>query len=153
MPRRTAGIGAWASNVDFGDADVNYEVDVYTGFSGGEEGLGWDVGVVYYAYPDESDFDYIEAYGGITYKWFSGAWYSNDFGGDSTDGDSPRSMSRPRERAAAGEFLVPAARGLEHGDYWDDRRAMTTSTIPRASATTSATSASAEVRRHSRPTR
>ena len=30
-------LGAWASNVDFGDADVNYEVDVYTGFSGGSE--------------------------------------------------------------------------------------------------------------------
>ena len=54
-------LGAWASNVDFGDADVDYEVDFYTGFSGGEEdGLGWDVGLVYYAYPDESDFNYAE---------------------------------------------------------------------------------------------
>src|SRR5262245_8155981 len=47
-------IGAWASNVDFGDAaDVNYEVDLYTGFSGstGEGGLGWDVGIVAYTYP------------------------------------------------------------------------------------------------------
>ena len=37
-------VGAWASNVDFGDElDVNYEVDVYTGFSGSTEaGLGWD---------------------------------------------------------------------------------------------------------------
>src|SRR5687767_2651799 len=76
-------LGAWASNVDFGDdADVDYEVDLYTGFAGeAEGGLGYDVGVVYYAYPDESDFNYIEAYGGVSYQWFEGKlWYSNDFG-------------------------------------------------------------------------
>lgn len=56
-------VGAWASNVDFGPADVDYEVDLYTGFSGGDEnGLGWDVGLVYYSYPDESDFNYPEIY-------------------------------------------------------------------------------------------
>ena len=34
-------IGAWASNVDFGPGDPSYEVDLYTGFSGGDEdGLG-----------------------------------------------------------------------------------------------------------------
>ena len=84
-------VGAWASNVDFGeDADVDYEVDLYTGFSGGaEDGLGWDVGVVYYTYPDESDFNYLEAYGSLTYDWFKAKlWYSNDFGGDTTDGDT-----------------------------------------------------------------
>jgi len=49
-------VGAWASNVDFGPADIDYEVDLYAGFSGGaEDGLGWDVGIVYYTYPDESD--------------------------------------------------------------------------------------------------
>ncbi|HEY6642488.1 TorF family putative porin [Povalibacter sp.] len=75
-------VGAWASNVDFGPGDPNYEVDLYTGFSGGEEdGLGWDVGIVYYAYPQESDFNYPEIYGGLSYGMFSGKlWYSNDFG-------------------------------------------------------------------------
>ncbi len=30
-------VGAWASNVDFGDdVDIDYEVDLYTGFSGGD---------------------------------------------------------------------------------------------------------------------
>src|SRR4051812_38519191 len=48
-------VGAWASNVDFGSADVDYELDLYTGFSGTSEGgLGWDVGLIYYTYPDES---------------------------------------------------------------------------------------------------
>jgi uncharacterized protein (TIGR02001 family) len=66
-------VGGWASNVDFGDADVDYEIDLYTGFTGGaEDGMGWDVGVIYYTYPDESDFNYLEAYGGVTYDWFEG---------------------------------------------------------------------------------
>jgi uncharacterized protein (TIGR02001 family) len=116
-------LGAWASNVDFGDADVDYEVDVYTGFSGGsEEGLGWDVGVVYYAYPDESDFDYIEAYGGITYQWFDAKlWYSNDFGGDTTDGDTSAiyvEANATLPLPANFKFLLHA--GLSTGDYWDD---------------------------------
>lgn len=76
-------IGAWASNVDFGPGDPSYEVDLYTGFSGGDEdGLGWDVGFQYYAYPEESDFNFPEIYGGLSYGMFSGKlWYSNDFGG------------------------------------------------------------------------
>ncbi len=74
-------IGAWASNVDFGPGDPSYEVDLYTGFSGGDEdGLGWDVGFQYYAYPEESDFNFPEIYGGLSYGMFSGKlWYSNDF--------------------------------------------------------------------------
>ncbi|MBB6095782.1 uncharacterized protein (TIGR02001 family) [Povalibacter uvarum] len=77
-------VGAWASNVDFG-TDVDYEVDLYTGFTGETEGgLGWDVGLVYYAYPDDSDLDYPEIYGSLSYQWFKGKlWYSNDFGATS----------------------------------------------------------------------
>jgi uncharacterized protein (TIGR02001 family) len=73
-------VGAWASNVDF-DNDIDYEVDLYTGFSGGDEdGLGWDVGFVYYAYPDESDANYPEIYGKLSYGLFSGGlYYSNDW--------------------------------------------------------------------------
>jgi len=47
--------GTWASNVDFGDAtDTNIE---------------WDVGVIYYAYPDSSDtdLDFTEIYGALSY--------------------------------------------------------------------------------------
>jgi uncharacterized protein (TIGR02001 family) len=75
-------IGAWASNVDFGpDVAADYEVDLYTGFSGGEEdGLGWDVGFIYYAYPDDSDLNYPEIYGKLSYGMFSGGlFYSNDW--------------------------------------------------------------------------
>lgn len=116
-------VGGWASNVDFGDADVDYEIDLYTGFSGGaEDGVGWDVGVVYYTYPDESDFNYLEAYGGITYHWFDAKlWYSNDFGGDSTDGDTSAIYLEANATFPLAEnFSLLLHAGLSTGDFWDD---------------------------------
>lgn len=83
-------VGAWASNVDFPGYDGSLELDLYTGFSGGsEDGLGWDVGLVYYTYPDSDGSategelsNFPEIYGGLSYGMFSGKlWYSNDFGG------------------------------------------------------------------------
>lgn len=75
-------LGAWASNVNFGPGDPNVEVDFYTGFSGGaEEGLGWDVGLIYYSYVSESDFNFPEIYVGLSHGMVAGKlWYSNDFG-------------------------------------------------------------------------
>ena len=113
-------VGAWASNVDFGpDADIDYEVDLYTGFSGGdEEGLGWDVGFVYYAYPDDSDANYPEIYGKISHGMFSGAlFYSNDYVGSSENalyvsGD----VSVP---VADSGFSVNVHAGYSFGDFWD----------------------------------
>lgn len=68
--------GTWASNVDFGDAsDTNIEVDFYGGLAGTlESGLSWDVGVIYYAYPDadESDLDFVEVKGALGYEFASG---------------------------------------------------------------------------------
>jgi len=81
-------IGAWASNIDFGDSfDADIEVDAYTGFRGGED-ITWDVGFIYYAYPGESDADYQEIYAGIGYKALSGKiWYSDEVAGfDNDDG-------------------------------------------------------------------
>lgn len=68
--------GTWASNVDFGDdSDTNIEADFYGGFAGAlESGISWDVGVIYYAYPDadESDFDFLEIKGALGYEFASG---------------------------------------------------------------------------------
>lgn len=62
--------GTWASSIDFGDTtDSNVELDVYAGF-GGEfgEGIGFDVGAIYYTYPDSSDtdLDFLEIYAGLS---------------------------------------------------------------------------------------
>jgi uncharacterized protein (TIGR02001 family) len=113
-------VGAWASNVDFGsDVGIDYEVDLYTGFSGGDEdGLGWDVGFIYYAYPDESDANFPEIYGKISHGMFSGAlFYSNDYVGSSesavyVSGD----VSVP---IADSGFSVNVHAGYSFGDFWD----------------------------------
>src|SRR5262245_32928497 len=64
-------IGAWASNVDFGTSDPDIEVDYYTGFTFGDaaEGVGFDLGLVYYTYPSESDANYLEAYASAAHGW------------------------------------------------------------------------------------
>lgn len=68
--------GTWASSVDFEDgSDTNVEWDFYGGLAGEfEGGIGWDVGVVYYAYPDsdDEDLDFVEIYGGLTYDFEGG---------------------------------------------------------------------------------
>ncbi len=73
-------VGAWASNVDFGNCcDEDIEVDLYAGFSGGDV-VTWDVGFNYYWYPGADDLDYPEIYAGVGYEWFEAKlWYSSDF--------------------------------------------------------------------------
>lgn len=54
--------GVWASNVEFEDASI--ETDIYAGYSGDINGLTYDVGGIYYAYPgadSDLDYDFIEA--------------------------------------------------------------------------------------------
>merc|ERR1711916_136809 len=62
--------GTWASNVDFEDSsDTNIELDFYGGFTGDlSESVSWDVGMIYYTYPDADDLDYdfLEIYGGLS---------------------------------------------------------------------------------------
>jgi uncharacterized protein (TIGR02001 family) len=64
--------GTWASNVDFeDDTDTNLEIDLYGGYTGAiSDTLSFDVGAVYYAYPDSSDtdLDLFELYGGLGYE-------------------------------------------------------------------------------------
>jgi len=112
-------VGAWASNVDFG-TDVDYEVDFYTGFKGEiSEGFGWDAGFVYYAYPDDSDLNYPEIYGKLSYGMFSGGlYYSNDWIG-----------TEENSIYATGDVSVPLPHdlslnfhaGYSTGDYFSDR--------------------------------
>ena len=65
--------GTWASNVDFGDDKPGYELDFYAGFAGDMGEFGYDVGYVYYAYPDAVDsLDFGELYGALSWKWLEG---------------------------------------------------------------------------------
>ncbi|MGB5569317.1 MAG: TorF family putative porin [Sedimenticolaceae bacterium] len=63
--------GTWASNVDFGDGS-GAEVDLYGGFGNKlDNGLGYDVGATYYAYPNYDDSNFSEIYGSLSYKYFT----------------------------------------------------------------------------------
>lgn len=64
--------GTWASNVDFGPDEANYELDLYAGYDFALPNDDFSLGLntIYYAYPDgESDIDFWEI--GISggYKW------------------------------------------------------------------------------------
>jgi uncharacterized protein (TIGR02001 family) len=50
--------GVWGSNIAENSGD-DVEVDLYAGFSGGEE-LTYDIGATYYLYPGVSSFNYVE---------------------------------------------------------------------------------------------
>jgi uncharacterized protein (TIGR02001 family) len=113
-------VGAWASNIDYGDGvDGDLEIDLYTGIAGETEGgFAWDVGLVYYTYPGADDIsDYPEIYASLGYKWFEvKQWYSNDLSGSDQDGFYTE---------ANGTFELPANFGLtlhvgyNYGDAFD----------------------------------
>ncbi len=85
-------VGAWASNVDLGDAGI--EFDVYGGFTFGSEAVSFDIGAVQYMYDSEpndldedgifSDSgDYFEIYAGVTFdeNLTLKYWYADDYFG------------------------------------------------------------------------
>ncbi len=92
-------VGVWAGSLDFAvpdpdDADI--EIDYYGGFSGEiGNGIGWDIGGLYYAYPGSdtgsADYDYFEVYGSLSYDFgnfdiAAGIAYSPDYFFESDDG-------------------------------------------------------------------
>lgn len=118
--------GAWASNVDFGD-DTDFELDLYTGFTGKTDaGLGWDAGFVYYTY-DEDDYNFAEIYAGLSYSYFKGKLsYTNDYGGDVTPGNVgalylglDASVPLPVENLAATAHIGRSAISDGYSDYTD----------------------------------
>ena len=70
-------LGAWASNIDYGrEYDGDIELDLYGGYAGEAGALGYDVGIVWYTYPDSSSSgnkskikDYPEIWVGLSYEF------------------------------------------------------------------------------------
>lgn len=87
-------VGTWASNINWGSPatdDTGVEVDFYGGYGGEMSGFGYDVGLIYYGYPQHSDSDFVEFYGSVSYSVVTaGLAYTvsgeND-GGQFDDGD------------------------------------------------------------------
>lgn len=119
-------VGAWASNIDYGDdVDGDLELDLYAGFAGETGGgLGYDLGIVWYTYPGSSSsatkekiLDYPEIYAGVSFGAFElKQWYTNDYGGSDLDG---------LYTEANASFELPAGFGLNlhagynYGDIFD----------------------------------
>ena len=82
-------VGTWASNVTFSGAAM--ELDIYGGYSAEiNDSLSYDVGVLYYAYPEDDstdlngvgdrDLDYVELYGSLSFGDATvGLAYSPDY--------------------------------------------------------------------------
>jgi uncharacterized protein (TIGR02001 family) len=62
-------MGTWASNIDFNDGDnASAELDVYGGYGFSFKGLSFDLGAIYYAYPNANsslNYNFYEVYAGV----------------------------------------------------------------------------------------
>lgn len=102
--------GTWLSNVDLGSGADDLEVDLYAGYATDLGGVTMDVGAIYYLYPGNGSFDYVEFTGslgtqigaaemsvGVAYAPSQGALGNTDntyvfISGDLPLGDSPLSL-------------------------------------------------------------
>ncbi len=110
-------LGAWGSNVDFGDCcDENIEIDLYGGFRGGEE-ITYDVGAVYYTYPGADSINFPEIYASVGWNVLSAKlWYSWDFGNAD---ESAYYLEGNANFELPANFGLGMHVGYSDGDYWD----------------------------------
>jgi uncharacterized protein (TIGR02001 family) len=57
-------VGNWNSSIGFGGGT---EMDFYGGYRGQAGKVGYDIGVLQYYYPGDSDYNTTEIYGGVSY--------------------------------------------------------------------------------------
>jgi uncharacterized protein (TIGR02001 family) len=105
--------GLWGSTLSTGAT----EIDEFVGFSGGDM-IGYDVGVNYYSYPNNKDWNFGELYAGISHGPVGlKVWWSPDFGGKGTAGHTSAFYVEGN-----GTFPIPAMEGvsfLAHVGYSD----------------------------------
>jgi len=84
-------LGTWASNVNFGDAKTSMEADVYAGYANDIAGFSYDLGLIYYMYPEMMDeYNFAEAYLGLGYDFgvvSVGGKYSYGIDTDDVEGE------------------------------------------------------------------
>ncbi|MEO8314015.1 MAG: TorF family putative porin [Pseudomonadota bacterium] len=115
-------LGLWGSTVDFpvkaGEANAKSEIDVYAGYAGGDakEGWGYDVGTIYYSYPNQGTANYPEFYTGVSHGGFSAKlWYSwNMYNSGDTAYYADVNLNMP----ASEVFSVLFHMGYSGGEYW-----------------------------------
>jgi uncharacterized protein (TIGR02001 family) len=124
--------GVWGSTVDFGENDFNqsiapYEVDLYAGIKPTWRDLTFDLGVIYYAYPNAHDagneFDYVELKGGVSGTWnkftLGGTlFWSPEYTGEVGD-TLFAEVSAGYEFRAIGPFTPSISALFGHGEFYD----------------------------------
>lgn len=112
-------LGAWASNIDFGDCcGENVEVDYYAGITHeNEAGVSFELGYIYYQYPGtDVDVDYSEVKLGIGYKGLTlEGYYSPDYFGSDLE---TWYVSGTYTREIAYGFGLEAHAGYSTGQYF-----------------------------------
>lgn len=122
-------LGTWASNVTEKFLNgANIEMDFYGGYAGSVGDFGYNVGLLQYYYPGQYsglDIDTLEAYAGVTWKWFGlKASYSIDdyFGATNSDGtvywDASFNYELPAEVMFGLHYGYTAGEGAQD-DYAD----------------------------------
>ena len=143
--------GIWGSNVDLGTGSDELELDFYAGYATDLGGVTLDVSALYYMYPGNDGFDYVEFAGslstavgpaemtlGVAYAPSQGALGGTDnsyvyLSGDLPIGDGPLSLHGTigyEDGAFADnkkDWLIGASLDLGHGltatvDYVDTAR-------------------------------
>lgn len=109
-------LGAWASNVDFAANDADVEVDLYGGFSNEVGGFSYDVGVIHYNYPGESDLNFEELYLGLGYGFLS-VKASHDFDNENSYYEAGADFTLPAEVSLA---LHVGHYDFDNGEDYDD---------------------------------
>ena len=115
-------IGTWGSNVEFGEGKTSLEADIYAGYAGEIAGLGYDIGVIQFIYPNQSDeYNFAEAYLGLSYDFEVveiGAKYY--LGIDTNDVDNADDNWEPEnawEVSASVPLPADISLDLTYGDY------------------------------------
>ncbi|EQB39848.1 hypothetical protein M947_04525 [Sulfurimonas hongkongensis] len=63
-------LGTWGSSVSYEGSDASMELDAYAGYKNEVYGVGYDIGYIYYAYPNDSQaLNFSEAYLGLSYDF------------------------------------------------------------------------------------
>jgi uncharacterized protein (TIGR02001 family) len=58
-------LGTWAATTGSTGTGTNFEVDLYGGYAGSVKSLDYNLGYVYYAYPNQKDVDFSEVYASV----------------------------------------------------------------------------------------
>jgi len=124
-------VGTWASSIEpVGNSET--EIDLYGGYSGDvTDGLSYDVGFLYYAYPEGNGSDYYEIYGSFSgsvslLDWTVGTAYAPDqgnldFAADGGSDDNLYIYGDGNVSIPDSPFYVGAHLGWEDGAFADNK--------------------------------